>query len=129
MKIVWHKHNLIISSLVCFGHHDNYSHDYSSLFPINTYQGQGACRWEQFLLNVITKFRIFFQMAISLLAYVAAFAVKLYYWGNYFFTLLQINYFHTSYFFGAAISSELLLFLRSVLFQNSYLFATVIFSE
>ena len=68
-------------------------------------------------------------MAISLLAYVAAFAVKLYYWGNYFFTLLQINYFHTSYFFGAAISSELLLFLRSVLFQNSYLFATVIFSE
>ena len=59
----------------------------------------------------------------------STFSGQLYFWRNY-FTLLQSNYFkHNIYFFGAAISSELLLFLRSFIFQPSLLFEAVIFSK
>ena len=77
-------------------------------------------------------------MTISLLAYIATFSGHLYFWRNYFFTLLQSNYFDTTAtFFGGAISSEQLLFLRcsffrtvtysmlisqQLFFQNSYFF-------
>ena len=75
----------------------------------------------------------FFQRAIFPVAYVATFSGQLYFWRNYFFTLLQSNYFDTKvFFFGAGISSELLfkelpfseqlLLSNSHFFQNSYFF-------
>ena len=58
-------------------------------------------------------------MTISLLAYIATFSGHLYFWRNYFFTLLQSNYFDTTVtFFGGAISSEQLLFLRCSFFRT-----------
>ena len=129
MKIVWHKHNVIIFFSVGSGHHMR--------FPMNTYQGKEASREKQFLLNVITRLTLdFFQIVISLLLYVATFSEQLYFWRNYFFALLQSNYFHTK----SAFSEKLFLcyfsyffdlflyfFLSSFLFQNSHLFAGVIF--
>ena len=50
---------------------------------------------------------------------------------SYFFTLFQNNVskYHNSYFFGAALSSVQLLFLRSSFFQNSHFFSALFFSE
>ena len=47
-------------------------------FPMNTYQGKEASRGKPFVLNVITSLN-FFQMAISLLTYVATFSGQLYF--------------------------------------------------
>ena len=67
MKIVWHKHNVIIFFSVGSGH--------DMRFPVNTYQGKEASREKQFLLNVITRLTLdFFQIVISLLLYVATFS-------------------------------------------------------
>ena len=49
-------------------------------------------------------------MAISLLAYVANFSGQMYFWRNYFFIFR-----HKSNFFGASISSEMLLFWGTLL--------------
>ena len=46
MKVVWHKHYLIISFLVGFAHHDKNFNE--------TYQAQKALRGNSFLFNVIT---------------------------------------------------------------------------
>ena len=49
-------------------------------FPMNTYQGKEASWGKPFVLNVITSLNWdFFQMAISLLTYVATFSVQLYF--------------------------------------------------
>ena len=65
-------------------------------FPMNTYQGKEASRVKQFVLNVITSLILdFLQMAISFLTYVATFSGPLYFLRNFFFTLLQSNYFET----------------------------------
>ena len=77
----------------------------------------------------------FFQMAISLFAYVATFTGQLYFWRGYSFALLQSNYFDTTvYFSERAISSEQLFFffrssffglvtyLLQSFFQNGYFF-------
>ena len=97
---------------------------------MKTYQGKEATRGKKFLLNVITSLILdFFQMAISLLVYVATFSGQLYIWRNYFFALLQSKYFHKKVNFSEQLflSSIYLLFLRSFLFLNSHLFAAVNF--
>ena len=104
MKVVWHKHYLIISFLVGFAHHDKNFNE--------TYQAQKALRGNSFLFNVITNLIWdFFQMEISLLAYEATFSGQLYFWRNYFFILLQSNN------FDVAVTFSEQLFL-----QSSYLF-------
>ena len=121
-------------------------------FPMNTYKGEGTS-WGK--LNVIASliWVSFFQIAISLLAYVATFSGQLYFGRSYFFTLFQSNYFDTtvtvsgqlflassccfllfqnSHFFGTAISSEQLLFSpfsEQSLFRRSYFFRIASFSE
>ena len=70
---------------------------------------------------------VYFQIAISLIAYVATFSGQFYFWRSYFFTLFQSDYFGTT-----VTSSEQLFFQSScffLLFQNSHFFAAVIFSE
>ena len=59
-------------------------------------------------------------MAISLLAYPGTFSGQLYFWKSYFFALR-----HSSYFFGAAISLEQMLFF----FQKNQFFIAVVFSK
>ena len=94
-------------------------------FPMNTYKGEGTS-WGK--LNVIASliWVSFFQIAISLLAYVATFSGQLYF-GRSYFTLFQSNYFDT------AVTFSRQLFLQNSgffpLFQNSHFFAGVIFSE
>ena len=106
MKIVWHKHNVIIFFSVGSGHHMR--------FPMNTFQGKEASREKQFLLNVITRLTLdFFQIVISLLVYVATFSEQLYFCRNYFFALLQSNYFHTK----SAFSEKLFLCYFSYFFD------------
>ena len=95
-------------------------------FPMNTYKGEGTS-WGK--LNVIASliWVSFFQIAISLLAYVATFSGQLYFGRSYFFTLFQSNYFDTTVTF-----SEQLFFQNSccfLLFLNSHFFTGVIFSE
>ena len=69
-------------------------------------------------------------MAISLFVYIVSFSGKFYFWGNYFFTLPQSNYFDE-----AGVTSEVLLFLRSFLFleqsplRSSQIFRIATFSE
>ena len=95
-------------------------------YPMNTYKGEETS-WGK--LNVIASliWVSFFQIAISLLAYVATFSGQLYFGRSYFFTLFQSNYFDTTVTFSGQ------LFLQNsccfLLFQNSHFFAGVIFSE
>ena len=64
--------------------------------PVATYQDDGMYRGKSFQLNIITSLIWdIFQIAISLLAYVATFS-GLYFWRSYFFTLFQSNYFDTT---------------------------------
>ena len=124
MKIVWHKHNLIISSSVDSGHHNKYlceiPHEYLS--P----------SWEKlFQLNVNHLFNLgcFFQMTLSLLAYVRHFQ------GSFIFEETT-----SLHFFRVATSTQRLLFqsnyfsriatiFEGFFFQKSYFFAAVTFSE
>ena len=79
---------------------------------MRSYQGKNALRGNSFLFNVITNFIWdFFQMAISLLSYEATFSGQLYFWRNYFFILLQSNY------FDVAVT-----FLEQLFLQSGYLF-------
>ena len=93
---------------------------------MNTYKGEGTS-WGK--LNVIASliWVSFFQIAISLLAYVATFSGQLYFGKSYFLTLFQSNYFDTT----DTFSGQLLLQKRCcfLLFQNSHFFTGVIFSE
>ena len=59
-------------------------------------------------------------MAISLLAYVATFSGQLYFWRNYFFTLLQSNSFDTT-----VIFSEQLFLQNRYVFWGASIFRTV----
>ena len=69
----------------------------------------------------------FFQIAISLLAYVGNFSGKLCFGGSYFFILFFGNYFDATVTFSGQpfLQNNCCFFL----FQNSYFFARVIFSE
>ena len=96
-------------------------------FPMDTYKGEGTS-WGK--LNVIASliWVSFFQIAISLLAYVATFSGQLYFGRSYFFTLLQLL-FRGSYFFRTAAVFS---FLRTVtlsqelLLQNNFFFGAKI---
>ena len=67
---IWHKHNLMIYSSFDSGHLGSIH----MKFPMNTYQGEGTFQGKQLQLNIITRLIWdFFQIAISLLAYVATF--------------------------------------------------------
>ena len=97
---------------------------------MNTYKSE-ATSWGK--LNVIASliWVSFLQIAISLLAYIATFLGQLYFGRSYFFTLFQSNYFDTTT-FGAAISSEQLLFSpfsEQSLFCRSYFFRIASFPE
>ena len=95
-------------------------------FPMNTYKGEGTS-WGK--LNVIASliWVSFFQIAISLLAYVATFSGQLYFGRSYFFTLFQSNYFDTTVTFSGQLFLQNSCFFP--LFQNSHFFAGAIFSE
>ena len=95
-------------------------------FPMNTYKGEGTS-WGK--LNVIASliWVSFFQIAISLLAYVATFSGQLYFGRSYFFTLFQSNYFDTAVTFSGQLFLQNSCFFP--LFQNSHVFTGVIFSE
>ena len=84
----------------------------SLVFCLNTYHGKGVSRGKYLLLNIITSLIWnFFQMAISILAYSVTFSGQLYFWRNYFFTLLQSNYFDTA-----------ITFSEQLFLQSSYIF-------
>ena len=70
----------------------------------------------------------FFQIAISLLVYVATFA-GLNFWRSNFFTLFQSNYFEAKITFSEQLFLQNSCFLKELLFQNSHFFAAVIFQN
>ena len=98
-------------------------------FHMNTYQGEGTSRGKQFQLKPNRKSNLvsFFQIATSLLAYVATFSGQLYFGRSYFFTLFQRNYFDTTVTFLQQLFLQNSCFL--LLFENSHFFAGVSFSE
>ena len=67
---------------------------------------------------------MYFQIVISLLAYVATFSGQFYFWRSYFFTLFQSNYFDITVTF-----SEQLFLQNSCFLLRSTFFRTVIFSQ
>ena len=67
----------------------------------------------------------FFQIAISVLAYLATFSEQLYFGKSYFFTLFQSNYSDTTVTFSEQLFLQNSCFF--VLFQNSHSFARVFF--
>ena len=95
MKIVWHKQNLMISSSVVYSHPVKYSYEIRNEYLSGS-------------------------MAISLLVYVAIFS------GSFIFGKATSSHFFIAtffevwqgYFFGAALTSEQLLFLRSSFFRT-----------
>ena len=103
-------------------------------FRMNTDKGEGTS-WGK--LNVITGliwFSFFFQIVISLLAYVATFLAQLYYGRSYFFRLFQSNYFDTivtfrnDYFFSEGLF-RISLYKKELLFQSRYFYTASTFSE
>ena len=97
---------------------------------MNTYKGEGTS-WGK--LNVIANqiWVSFFQIAISLLAYVATFSGQLYFGRGLLHAFSEELLRHNSYFFEEAISSEQLLFslfseqslfCRNYFCQNSFFF-------
>ena len=96
---------------------------------LETRLGEVTSQGKQFQLNVISGlfWDFFFQMVLFFRCdffRTALFLEKL-----LLHTSSEQLLRHNNYFFGAAISSELLLSLRSFLFQNSHLFGAVIFLE
>ena len=68
-------------------------------------------------------------MAISLIAYVATFSVQLQFQRRYFITLLQSNYFDTTFTFLEHLFLQRSCFFEELCFQNNHFFAAVNFSE
>ena len=104
-------------------------------FPMNTYKSEGTS-WVKLNVTASLIWVSFFQIAISLLAYVATFSGQLYFGRSYFFTLFQSNYFDTTVTFSGQLflqnSCFFLLFQNSYLlyqlpFQKSYFFTTYFF--
>ena len=116
MKIVLHKHDLIISSSVGSGHSDKYSY----VIPHEHLSGRQSHLGKIISIKYNRQFNLgfFFQMAISLLTYAANLPGQLCFWRSQFFTLLQSNYFCTA----VTFSEELLL-------QSSCFFGGAPFSE
>ena len=111
MTKVWHKHNLIVSS-VGSDHPEQYSYEI-------TYEYFSG--WEKLLEKIIsTKRKRYSPYRIC-----RNFLRQPYFWRSYFFTFLRSQ---NSYFFGAATVFQELLFQNSrffaavTFFQNSYFF-------
>ena len=114
LKRIWHKHDLVISSLVGSGHTDKYSHEHSSGY------GNLLGKIISIKRNHRDFFGYFFQLGMSLLRYLG----QLYFRRNYFFTLFtQQLLFRSNYFFWAAV------FLEELRFRNCIFLVAVIFSE
>ena len=123
MKIVWHKHNLMISSFIG-------SCQYSRGISYEFLPGWAKFSVKKFQLNIIASLIcFFFQIAISLLPRVATFSGQLYFWRSYFFTF----FLHRSDFSGISVTflKQLLfsLFLEQSLLRSSHFFRTASFSE
>ena len=86
-------------------------------------------RGKYFQLNIIISliWDFFFQMAISLLIYVATFSEQFRFWRNDFFTLFQSNYFDTTVTFSEQLFLQSSCFFGELLFQNNHFFRSSCF--
>ena len=105
-------------------------------FPINTYQGGRNLSGKIISMkhNHQSNLEIFFQIAISLLAYVATLSGQVYFRRSYFFTLFQSDYFDTTVnfpeqlflqrnrFFRISFSRGVTYLQHFLFFQSSYFF-------
>ena len=100
-------------------------------FSMNTYKSEGTS-WVKLNVTASLIWVSFFQIAISLLAYVATFSGQLYFGKSYFFPLFQSNCFEAavlfwgSYFFRTAAFFS---FFRTATFYISYLFRRATFLQ
>ena len=133
MKMVWHKHNLIISSSVGSGHLNKYSYE----IPHLTYQGEGTCREKEFQSNIMTsliwdsfskwRFPLSHIMPLFKNSIISREATSSYFFRVTIFT--QQLLFRSSYFFRAAAFYEELLSRNSRVFTAVTFFSIAIFSE
>ena len=107
MKIVWYKHNLMISSSVGYDHPVKYSYE----IPHEHLSGSGN---DNFLSRICCDF---FR--------------QLYYCKSYFFTLFQSNIFqsNTQVTFSEQLFLQRSCFFEELLFQNSHFFSAFFSSE
>ena len=96
---------------------------------MNTYQGEGTSRREQFQLNVITSliWDFFFKWRFSFITYLVTFSGQLYFRRRYCFTLLLLlrrnSYFLQQLFLQSSC------FFKESRFRKSHFLAAVIFLE
>ena len=115
MKIVWHKHNVMISSFVGSGHPVKCSYE----IPLNTYQSEGTSR----------VFGVFFSSNGDFFSPICCdfFRTVLILEKLLLHTFSELVLRHNSYFFGVAISSEQLVFFEKLFFQNIHFFRSSYF--
>ena len=120
MKIIWYKHNLMISSSVGSGHPGKYSLE----IPHKCLPGWGNLSGKIIsITTIISLIRdISFQMTISLLPYVATSSEQFYFWRSNFFTLFQSNYFDTTVTFSGQLLLQSSCFFEELFFQNNHFF-------
>ena len=120
MKIVWHKHNVMISSFVGSGHPVKCSYE----IPLNTYQSEGTSRvfgvffffkWQFLFSHMLRLFQNSFNFGEATSSHFSRVS-----------TLTQQLLLRSSYFFRAtgffweALFSEHSLFSKQLFFQNNY---------
>ena len=117
MKIVWHKHNVMISSFVGSGHPVKCSYE----IPLNTYQSEGTSR----------VFGGFFSSNGDFFSPICCdfFRTVLILEKLLLHTFSELVLRHNSYFFGVAISSEQLVFFWEALFSEHSLFSKQLFFQ
>ena len=117
MKIILHKHDLIISSSVGSGHSDKYSY----VIPHKHLSGRQSHLGK--IISIKYKFNWLFPFSHTLRLYQGSFVFGEASSSHFFrvTTSAQQLLFGSSYFFRAAV------FLGELLFQNSRFFAAVIF--
>ena len=135
MKIVWHKHNLSISSSVCSGHPGEHSYE----IPHESSSGWENSSGKILSISLILTFSNgdFFRRALFLekLLLNTVWKVSKYgvFSGPYFLifersvTFLQSNYFEATVNFSEQLFIRAAAFFEELLFQNSRLFAAIIF--
>ena len=128
MKIVWHKHNLMISSYVGLS-------QYLWRISYEYLPGWGTLSGKIISIKPNHQSEVYFQIAISLIACVATFSRQLYFWRSYFFTLFQSDYLDTTVTFSEQLffrAAAFFSFFRTVtfsyqlFFQNSFFFRAII---
>ena len=117
MKIVKHKHNLMLFSSIGSVHPGKYSyeipHEYSSGW--RNLSGKIISMKRNHQSNLVS----FLQIAIFLLADVATFSVKIYFGRSCFFTRFRSNFFDTTVTFSEQLFLQNSCFF--LFFQNSHL--------